>query len=195
MDERKLLVSCLAGDEESMASLYALHAGSVVAWLLRSGFPRADADDLLQETFLRAMRSLATFDPRRGTFRVWIGAIARNVARGHWGRRRDEQRFDPDLAAEVLPARDDPAASPENIEESRRLRDAISELPGELRRLLELRYVDGLTGRAAAEAMGLPESTARLRLQEAYRLLEKRLASAGVSAGGEAPARRDAEQI
>lgn len=179
-DERQLLDSCLAGNEDARERLYSRHAGCAMAYLLRSGFTRADADDLLQETFLRAFRSLGTFDAGRGTLRGWIGAIARNVARKHWERRRHAERFDAELAEEILPAREDSAAAPENAEEMDLLRSAIRALPGELRRVLELRYVEGLTGRAVAETLGMPEATVRLRLREAYGLLEKRLAEAGV---------------
>ena len=180
-DERQLLAQCLAGDEDARERLYSRHAGCVMAWLLRSGFARADADDLLPETFLRAFRSLATFDAGRGTLRGWIGAIARNVARRQWEKRRETNRFDAELAEEILPAREDASCAPENAEEIDLLRSAIRALPGELRRVLELRYVEGLTGRAVAETLGMPEATVRLRLREAYGLLEKRLAEAGVA--------------
>jgi RNA polymerase sigma-70 factor (ECF subfamily) len=179
-DEQGLVAACLAGDDDARERLYSRHAGCVMAYLLRSGFHRSDTDDLLQETFLRAFRSLATFDPQRGSFRAWVGTIARNAARQLWARRREADRFVPELADEMLPAEQDPADSPEAGEEMTILRAGIRDLPGELRRALELRYVEGLTTRAIATAMGMPEATVRLRLKEACDVLQKKLAESGV---------------
>jgi RNA polymerase sigma-70 factor (ECF subfamily) len=170
----------MAGDDDARERLYMRHAGCVMAYFLRSGFHRSDADDLLQETFLHAFRSLGTFDGDRGSFRAWVGTIARNAARKQWSRRRETERYVPELAEEMLPAEGDPADSPEAGEEMDLLRSGIRALPGELRRALELRYVEGLTTRAIATAMGMPEATVRLRLTEACDMLQKKLAEAGV---------------
>ena len=52
------------------------------------GFGYAASEDLTQDVFLQANRSLKTFDPSRGGLRNWLYAIARNVARRQWSRRR-----------------------------------------------------------------------------------------------------------
>lgn len=177
----QLIQACRAGEEAARQRLYAAHAGRVMAYLLRSGFARADADDLLQETFLRVFRSLGTFDPAKGAFAGWLGAIARNVARRRWARRTDAERFDPELAEDTLLAKGLPDGDPASREEMGLLRAGIAELPEELRRVLELRYVEGLTTRAVGESAGLPEATVRRRLQEAFAALRARLRAAGVT--------------
>ena len=174
------MAACTAGEDDAPERLYARHAGRVMAYLLRSGFAPSDADDLLQETFLNAFRSLGTFDPQRGGFRAWVGAIARNVVRRHWARRREAERYVPELAEEMLPTDSDAADAPQANVEMDILRAGILSLPGELRRVLELRYVEGLTTRSIAATMDMPESTVRLRLEEAYTLLQSRLRKAGV---------------
>ncbi len=151
----------------------------MLAYLRRSGFASADADDLLQETFLRAFRSLRTFDPDKGRFGTWLSTIARNVARRHWARRRSES-FDPELAEEMLadPADDgDPA---ERAEIVAAVQACVAQLPPELATLIRLRYVDGRTTRGVAEVCGLPESTVRLHLQRAQGLLAGCLRAKGV---------------
>lgn len=179
-EERELIETCLAGDEAARGRLYARHAGFVMAYLLRSGFARAEAEDVLQETFLRVFRSLDTFDESRGAFHSWLGAVARNAARRQWGRRRETDRFDPELAEEALAAREEADSLPAAREEADAVRTCVSGLPEEHRRIVELRYVDGLTLRAVAEAAGMPEATVRLRLREAHGLLEQGLKEAGV---------------
>ena len=63
------------GDSAAAEALYRRHAGRVAGFLLRSGFARPDADDLTQETFLRAMRSLRTFDADKGSLGLDLLAL------------------------------------------------------------------------------------------------------------------------
>ncbi len=180
--ELQRIERALAGDERARAALYAACAPRLAAYFLRSGFARADADDLLQETFLRAFRSLATFDPGRGAFGAWLGAIARNVARKRWGRQAAPENFDPDLAEAVLTGGEDPAASAATREEADALRDCIARLPEQLRHVVHLRYVEGRTTRGVAAAAGMPEATARSRLAEARARLRACLGGKGIEA-------------
>jgi RNA polymerase sigma-70 factor, ECF subfamily len=160
--------------------LYADHAGRVRAYLHRCGFAPADVDDLAQDVFLRAFRSLHTFDAARGTAGQWLGAIVRNVARRQWSRRANAQTIDPELAEAVL-ADDGPAAeAPETREELAALRQCIAVLPPDLGRIVRLRYVDGLTTRGIGNAERLPEATVRLRLDDARAALTRCLKSKGV---------------
>ena len=117
-DERHLVLRALAGEESACEELYDRHGGRVMAYLLRSGFVRADADDLTQEVFLRAFKSLRTFDAARGAFAAWVGAIARNVARRQWGKRRGGESFDSQLAEEMFAAPSDDRTTVESQEEN-----------------------------------------------------------------------------
>ncbi len=178
--DEELVERCRRGDRAAFESLYAAHAGRIKAYLLRSGFSPADADDQSQETFLRAYRSLATFDAARGTFAGWLGAIARNVARRHWNRRADARDFDPDLAERTLAAADNPHADAARREQADAVRDCVGRLPDELARIVRLRYVEARTTRGVAAAAGIPEATVRLRLAEARAALARCLKGKGV---------------
>jgi len=178
-DQRQLISGCLSGQETACRSLYAAHGGRVKAYFLRSGFDHADADDLTQETFLRAFRSLGTFDNRRGHFGGWLAAVARNVARKHW-RRRGETDIDPALAEEMFASAVNPAADAARREETDAVNECIAQLPEELARIVRLRYVDGLTTRGLAGATGMAESTVRLRLTEAMAMLHRCLKAKGL---------------
>jgi RNA polymerase sigma-70 factor (ECF subfamily) len=176
----ELVRRSLAGEAAAQEALYETYARRVAGYFLRSGFVRADADDLTQETFVRAFRSLHTFDPDRGAFGAWVSTIARNVARRRWSRRPGPDCFDPELAEEVLPGRDDESASPAAREEIDVVRACVAELPPELGAVVRLRYVDSRTTRGIGEALGMPEATVRLRLREAQALLETALRKRGV---------------
>jgi len=179
--ESELIRRALGGDASAFARLYVAHVGRVRAYLRRCGFAPADVDDLAQDVFVRALRSLRTFDLDRPTAGPWLGAIARNVARRAWHRRAPAQDIDPDLAEAVLAADEDPRPASEVREEEGALRDCIERLPPDLVRIVRLRYVDGLTTRAVADAVRLAEATVRLRLEEAKGLLEKCLKAKGIA--------------
>lgn len=178
-DLRQLIARAADGDRAAFDALHAAAAGRVRAYLLRSGFAAADADDLSQETFLRAFKGLKTFDPAKGAPLTWIGTIARNVARRQWQKRKDPDRFDPGLAEEMFAAGSDPSQRPEAREEVAAVRGCVDALPVELARIIRLRYVDALTTRAIATAIDMPEATVRLRLTEAGELLQECLARKG----------------
>jgi RNA polymerase sigma-70 factor (ECF subfamily) len=176
----ELIGRCAAGDRRAFDALYAAHAGRVRAYLRRQGFAAADVDDLGQETFVRVFKSLATFDAARGTFRQWLGAVARNVARRHWQRRAAPQSFDPELADELFAADEPPGTSAAEREHLAAVTACVGELPRAAAALVRLRYVEGRTTRAIAEAVGLPEATVRLRLKEALAALAAHLRARGV---------------
>lgn len=178
--ESDLVRRCLAGDDDAFASLHRTHAGRIKVYFKRSGFSPADADDLAQETFARAFKSLGGFDPARGPFGAWLSAIARNVARRHWGRRGPHaDSLDPELAEEMLSFRDHPGDSMQASEELDALARCIDALPRQLAAIIRLRYVTGLTTRGIAAETGLAEATVRLRLDEAVSLLRGCMAGKG----------------
>ncbi len=178
--EKDLAGRALRGDRAAFEQLYRACGRRIRAYFLRSGFGQADADDLLQETFLRAYRALGGFDPQRGAFGAWAGTIARNLARKRWARRRDPEHFDADLAEQTLHAPANPGESPEAREESEALGECLSRLDEPLGRIIRLRYVSAMTTRGIAAETGLAEATVRLRLREAQDRLEACLRRKGI---------------
>lgn len=178
-DSSDLVQRCLAGDPLATEQFYNHNARAVTVYFLRSGFVRAQAEDLTQEVFLRASRSLRTYDPARGGLRNWLWTIARNLARRQWSRRRGTVEQDLDLAEIALDDRDGPAEALAATEETRAVAQCVQALRGELANLVRMRYVDGLTTRGMAEMTKTPEATVRARLTEAINLLERCLKSKG----------------
>ena len=178
--DQEIIDLALAGDESAFERLYAAHAGRVKGYLLRCGFAPGDADDLTQEVFLRTFGSLTTFDPDRGSFRTWVGAIARNVARKQWSNRPRWDMFDPELAEEMFPAQDNPGHSPAAREEFQAVRACVEALPPELANLVRLRYEDGRALRSIARATGIPEATVRSRLAEGKAMIAHCLRAKGI---------------
>jgi len=177
--ETEWIARWLTGDNAAMDRLYESHAGWVRVYLRRCGFAPADADDLTQEVFVRVIKSLHTFDARRGAFVPWLATIARNAARRSWAGRPSPDHLDPEMAEAVFAAAEN-ADKPETREEIEALRGCIDALPPDLAKIVRLRYVEGMTTRGIATAENLPEATVRLRLDEAKAALERCLKSKGV---------------
>ncbi len=169
------------GDRGAFEELYSAHGACVMTYFLRSGFGQADAQDLTQETFLRVYKSLATYDGDRGSFRLWLAAIARNVARRQWSRRNGPENFDPELAEEIFTSGIGVVDQVQVNEEVRAVQDCVAALPSELQRIIRLLYVEGRTSRGIAAAMSMPEATVRLRLKGAYGALQRCLKAKGFS--------------
>lgn len=129
-----------------------------------------DADDLLQETLLRAFKSFGTWDRARSA-KVWLLKIMKNTHIDGYRRRRSRP------PEEDLPA-DAGEPSPVNPEEIllRRLaigevREAIRRLPGIWREAVELRDIEGLSYGEIAEILGTPVGTVMSRLYRGRNLL------------------------
>lgn len=142
-----------------------------------------DADealDLLQETFLSAHAALDRYDPGR-PLRAWLTTIALNKCRD-WGRRRAVRRLIAfalpiDGAAESV-AEDRPPhdIEAEDREELARVSRAITELPSNLRNVLVLRTIEGLSQEETAAMLGLTGKAVETRLRRARLKLIERVA-------------------
>jgi RNA polymerase sigma-70 factor, ECF subfamily len=134
----------------------------------------AEAEDLVQETYVRAVRAWPTFDLREHGIRPWLVRILHNL---HVSRRVRESRqpmhaTDADL--ERAEAVNGSATSDlEKWEASEELRQAMTELPVELRAALDLWAVEGFSYQEMAEAFEIPIGTVMSRLHRAKRLLRQ----------------------
>ncbi len=137
-----------------------------------------DAEDLVQETMLRAYRSLDTFDGVN--VRGWLVTILRNAQRNLHRRARPEA-VDPEIAAATVdPVDRDPALLAERSDVERTVLAAVDELDPVYRDTVALVDVDGLTYAEAAEVLGVPVGTIMSRLHRGRRQIRDRLAAAGL---------------
>ena len=157
----------LAGrDEASFRELYRAHTPALYRFaVLRVG---ADAaEDVVQETWLRAARGLAGFN-WRASLRTWFIGIALNVCREHSGR-QSRLRAVPDGELGEQPA----AARP--VVPATDLQHAIQELPEGYREVLLLHDVEGHTHNEIGEILGISAGTSKSQLHHARRRLRRRI--------------------
>jgi RNA polymerase sigma-70 factor (ECF subfamily) len=135
----------------------------------------AQAEDLVQDTFVKVWRNAGSYDPSRGSLDTWILLIARSLAVDLIRRRVLEARV---LAEEARP---DPGGDPgpEERVEARdlveRARRAMQALSPEQRAALELAYFGGKTSTEVAELEGIPVGTAKTRIRTALIRLREAL--------------------
>ena len=139
--------------------------------LLRS---KTDAEDLVQDTFLKVMRTGSAFDPRRGSLDTWILLNARSLAVDLLRRRSLEGRK---LASLPRLSEASDEAGPERHAEVRdlfrRANDAMGRLPSGQRSALELTYLGQRSTREIAEMQGIPRGTVKSRVHAAVASLQK----------------------
>jgi RNA polymerase sigma-70 factor, ECF subfamily len=160
-----LVRASLAGDRSAFGQLYQRHARMVHGVLLAS-VPPAEADDLLQDVFLIALRNLASLrEP--AAFPGWLLTIARNRANDF---HRRPHSFD-ELPAEVASSRVPAHGSAEAHEAL----NAVRSLPEAYRETLILRLVEGMTGPEIASRTGLTEGSVRVNLHRGMKLLREKI--------------------
>lgn len=144
---------------------------------------RADAEDLVQESLLRAYKAIDSFDGRYP--RAWLLTILRNTERNRHRRRRPELLSDPDIAEERGPRTeaDEVEKRAEDHEFDSAVTEALEQLPENFRRVVELVDVDGLTYQEAADVLEVPLGTIMSRLHRARRRIRDLLVPAGFGPG------------
>jgi RNA polymerase sigma-70 factor, ECF subfamily len=174
--DRELVDQAAAGSRQAFDELVRRHQATIVSLARALTHGSADAEDIAQEVFVRAWRSLNGF---RGesAFRTWLHRVAVNVINSHHGRLTRIRRviqFGSPAASETdaaLVGEEDPierAADAADFESSVVMRDAIDKalasLPEELRVAVTLRDVQGLDYREIASVLGVPIGTVESRI-------------------------------
>jgi RNA polymerase sigma factor (sigma-70 family) len=174
------LVSGLAAGDPDAATAFTRRFQSRVYGLVRTIVrDEGAAEDVAQETFVRAWKHAHTYDPRRGRVATWLLTIARNLAIDLI-RVRSAEPLDPDAVARRLQragVAGEPADQGFPPDERERVRAAIADLPREQRRALFLAAYAGRTAQEVSAIEGIPLGTAKTRIRTAMLRLRDSLES------------------
>lgn len=160
--DEALVEAAQGADIGAFEVLVRRHEGFVVATALRVVRNRSTAEDLAQESFFRAWRSLSSF---RGDsqFRTWMYRIATNLALNHVSRGREDAVEEiPDLSPSDSTS---PTAIASGMEAA--WREAVASMPDELRNPYQLREFDDQSYEEIAATLGVPLNTVRTRIHRA----------------------------
>jgi RNA polymerase sigma-70 factor (ECF subfamily) len=150
-----VLARAQAGDRNAMAELYRAYAGPLLAYLITQVRRREDAEDLLGEVFMSAMRDLGKFEGNLSGFRAWLYRIASNRA-VDLARRNARRPEDPLTLAVERPGDADPATDALGRVDRERLWRAVMALPEAQRQVVAMRLAGGLSAPEIAQAIGKP---------------------------------------
>ena len=177
-EEEKLIARVLAGDTDAFEPLVEENQTKVYHLALRLLGNEADAADAAQDAMIRAYTSLASF---RGEsrFSVWLYRLTNNVCLDMLRKRKRQTavplQAEDDQGEETELDIPDETFSPERLaekaEDARAVREAIAALPEDLRRILTLREIGGLSYEELAAELGLEPGTVRSRLNRARKKL------------------------
>lgn len=171
----------VATEEQGRALLRALHeehGNALLAYALRlCNGDRQRAEDLVQETMLRAWRHPESMDPSRGSVRAWLFTTARNVAIDNW--RRREARV-AEVVTDQLPERDSGWDETDRAVEAWVVAEALRRLSPAHRQVLIECFYRGCSVAEAAARLGIPPGTVKSRTHYALRALRVALEEAGV---------------
>lgn len=172
-----LVQRVVEGDLRAFELLYDRYARPVFSLAFRMLGDPGEAEELLQETFVRLWQQAGRYDARRGSFGSWLMSIAHNLAVDALRQRsRRPQRADfVDLATLPLQDIDERATALEAAEVSElrdRVRRALAQLPEPQRQAIELAYFAGLTHSEIAAVLGEPIGTIKTRLRLAMQKLQ-----------------------
>ncbi|HEV8228343.1 MAG TPA: sigma-70 family RNA polymerase sigma factor [Candidatus Limnocylindria bacterium] len=167
------------GDVAAFATLYDRYARRIYAWAAHV-VGSAEAEDVVQEVFVRLWDKAAQFDARRGRFAWWFIAVARHHLMSQLRRRTLQQRIvAADEIERLLADVADRDAGPEDLagsrEDTEEIRRALATLPDEQRRVLVLAYFAGLTQSEIARHTGTPLGTVKKRTRLALQKLRERM--------------------
>jgi RNA polymerase sigma-70 factor (ECF subfamily) len=161
------------GDLRALYDACSGRAMAVAFHLLRD---RAEAEDVVQESFLEVWRRAAGWDPARGSREAWLLLIARSRALDRLRARSSARRAAERAAADPVAPQPPPVEVAEAHQRRTRVRDALDELPPPQREAVELAYFGGLSQTEIAARLGEPLGTVKTRLRLAMEKLGARLA-------------------
>jgi RNA polymerase sigma-70 factor, ECF subfamily len=195
-DSQAILARIRAGEKNACEDCVRQYAPGVYRLALRLMRDEADAEDVMQETFLNAFKGIDKFDGR-SELRTWLYRIAYNAALGKLRRFRPEfvsvdEASDPEDGSVIPPQLFDWSGIPYDelakTELRQELEKAIGDLPEKLKSVFILRELEDLPTLETGEALGISEDLVKTRLHRARMKLREGLSSylASANSGGRA---------
>ncbi len=175
LNEAELIEGCVRHNRKAQCILYERYASTMLAVCMRYSRNREEAEDLMQEGFLKVFDKLATFRGQ-GSLEGWIRRIMINLTLNYLKSKKlvfieeDPQRLGERLTDDSITDGPDELYSPDTM-----LR-AVQELPDGYRVVFNLYVFEGFSHKEIADALGISENTSKSQLSRARRYLRNHLA-------------------
>lgn len=181
MNIAAILQQISKGNQQAYAEIVNHFQHSLFAYLGRMGISQSQAEELAQETFLRAWQNLNRFDPEKAAFSTWLFTIARRLALNELS--RFSNKYESTGHESVEPETDESKTPNEDLaqkQQKQRLTQALLKLPLDQRNLLALAYVQELELADIARIEDCPVGTIKSRLYRARQALLTHLTEYGL---------------
>ncbi len=176
MDIKPLLQKIAAGDKLAYANVVKLYQRPLFGFLGRMALSQSLAEEIAQETFLRAWKNIGEYKPEVAEFSTWLFTIARNLALNELSRAAYQQEVKtgeatPEIACDSL----QPSEELARKQQKQRIQAALWKLPLQDRSALALAYVHDLEMTAIARIEGCTTAAIKTRLHRAKEKLRQLL--------------------
>ncbi len=162
----------------AMRQLHDEHASALWGFCLHlTGNDRTHAEDVAQETLLRAWRNASVLEESRGSVRSWLFTVARNIVIDEWRSKRNKREIPTDDLTDLSGSED----RTDQLLLSWVVAEALTQLSQEHRAVLLACYYRGQSVAEASRRLGVPEGTVKSRTHYALRALRLSLEELGVS--------------
>ena len=182
VEELELIVNARQGDNRAMEALYSMNREMIFRLAFQYVGNSADAEDLLQEIFIKAFSAIKSFDPNRGgAFSTWVYRICVNTSINFLKRKKLEQTV-ADSRKNILPGQDHKISrTPERnaMDEEIRLASALDTLSAKQRMIFTLKHYQGLKIKEIATIMKCSEGSVKKQLFRAVNGLRTSLHALG----------------
>lgn len=166
---KDLIAGCKQKNPARQRELFGLFAPRMMTVARRYAATTTEAEDILQEAFIKVFRSFDQFDESKGALEAWIRRIVVNTAIQHWRRRH---RHFPASPEECLP--ENPvAAEADTLMDAEELLQLIASLPPGFRVVFNLYVIEGCSHTEIAALLGIAESASRSQLARARKQLQE----------------------
>jgi RNA polymerase sigma-70 factor (ECF subfamily) len=172
LNEKRLIKACLKGKEKARKAMYDAHKGVMFALCLRYASSREEAEDILQEGFLKVYRDLYQYKPE-APLGAWIRKVMVNTALEHI---RKKNRRPQSHSREVEAWDSITHTTPSTEMNAKDLTAVIQSLPEEFRLVFNLVALEGYSHREVAEKLQISESNSKVRLNRARGMLQEKIA-------------------
>jgi len=174
LSDKELVVLAIKGDMKAFERLVSLYEKPIFGYILRFVNHRENAEDLVQETFIKLFRSLKTFDPEY-KFKTWLYTVATNTVYDWLRKAKNNKELfivdDPDSNFETI----DNSWSYKSIEDKELVDNALKNIKPVYQSVVVLFYRNELTYEEIAQVLKVPINTIKTYMYRAKQALEKEL--------------------
>jgi len=167
--EHELIQKCYDGDRTAYRKFYEFYAGELLAIAFRYMKTKQEAEDVVQESFIKAFKNLASFD-KKASLKTWLVRIVINTALNMLRKQHNNQNIDEfgDVKLSVLPL--------DNYNYTE-LVSFIQQLPAGCRSVFNLYAIEGYSHKEIASLLSISQGTSKSQYHRAKILLQKMIAS------------------